>query len=326
MLVVSAAMALVLAACGSNGGGGNDVQDGAAGSGAPGQVDKIKVGILPIADTVGLFICADAGFCKEAGIELDFTTQTSGPANIAALQGGSIDVGTSIIAAGLQARQQGLSLKLLAPMNYESINNQGGPSGVLLVKDPNIKTGKDLEGKSFGVNAVGGGSDAWVMEWIAKTGGDPKKVTFTEVPIPNMTAAVEQGQIAGGQVAEPFRSQGLKNGLTQIAYSEQIQDEWPVNGLVATEKWLKGNPDLAKRLVGAFAKSQAFANENSAEVRRILTQRTQLGELANSINLHYYPTKFRELDITIWKDVLNRHHNSGITEGFQDAVWEGALK
>jgi NitT/TauT family transport system substrate-binding protein len=287
----------------------------------PAHATDLRIAAIPIVDYAGLWICMEKDFCKQAGIDLKFQTLGGGSAIVAAMKGGSLDLGAVGIVPALRARQGGLDLKFVALASAESNHQEGGPQDILLVKDAGIKTGRDLEGKTVAVNELRGVGQTWVSAWVAAAGADPGKVKFQEFPPPGMVAAIAQGRADAAQVSEPFRSEGVKLGMTAIAFSQQLQDSIAVAGIVTTEKFLAENEELMKRFVEAFARSQEYATAHPDEVRKVLVKYTKLGDSAGTVALATYPTAFQRTDIDFWKNSLNRYSGANITLGFDDIVW-----
>jgi NitT/TauT family transport system substrate-binding protein len=280
------------------------------------ELRKLRIATIPIVDYGGLWICMERGFCEQAGISLENQTLGGGAAIIAAMRGGSLDLGAAAIVPTLLARAQGFDLKIVALASADTNN-------LLLVRDPAIQTGKDFEGKTVAVNELRGVGQTWVMAWVAANDGDPSKVKFQEFPVPGMVPAVTQGRVDAAQVSEPFRSEGIKQGLKTVA-SGKLTESIPVAGIVVTEKFLAENEALMVRFVDAFAKSQEYATKNPDEVRRVLPKYTKLGDTAATVALVKYPTEFRRDDIDFWKQSLNKYAGANINFGFDDIVWKRA--
>jgi NitT/TauT family transport system substrate-binding protein len=281
------------------------------------ELRKLRIATIPIVDYGGLWICMEKGFCEQAGISLENQTLGGGAAIISAMRGGSLDLGAAGIVPTLLARAQGFDLKIVALASAADIND------LLLVKDPAIKTGKDFEGKTVAVNELRGVGQTWVMAWVAANDGDPSKVKFQEFPVPGMIPALAQGRIDVAQVSEPFRSEGIKQGLKTVA-SGKLAESIAVAGIVVTEKFLAENEALMVRFVDAFARSQEYATKNPDEVRKVLPKYTKLGDTAATVALVKYPTEFRRDDIDFWKQSLNKYAGANINFGFDDIVWKRA--
>jgi len=220
------------------------------------------------------------------------------------------------IVPALLARTHGFDLKFVALASADTNN-------LLLVKNPAIKTGKDFEGKIVAVNELRGVGQTWVMAWVAANGGDPKKVQFQEFPVPGMVPALTQGRVDAAQVSEPFRSEGIKQGLLTLK-SQNLTESIAVAGIVATEKFLLENESLMRRFVDAYAKSQEYATQNPSEVREVLLKYTKLGDVAATVALVKYPSVFRRSDIDFWKESLNQYAGANISVRFDEIVWNHA--
>jgi len=290
----------------------------------PSSATELRIAIIPIVDYAGLWICEEKGFCKDADIELKLQTLGGGAAIIAAMKGGSLDLGGVGIVPALRAKAQGLDLKFVALASAESAQQVGGPQDIVLVRDPKIKTGKNLEGKTVGVNELRGVGQTWVSAWVAASGGDVSKVQFEEYPVPNLVAALSQGRVDAVQVSEPFRSEGLKQGMTVIPFSEQLQSSVAVAGIVTTTSFLTEHSDLLRKFVDAFAKSQKYAAAHPDDVRKILVKYTKLGDNAATVSLATYPASFIPSDIDFWKNSLNKYGGVKVDFGFGDIVWAQA--
>src|SRR4051794_1742389 len=68
---------------------------------------KLRIATVPIVDYGGLWICMEKGFCEQAGVSLENQTLGGGAAIIAAMRGGSLDLGAAAIVPTLRARAQG---------------------------------------------------------------------------------------------------------------------------------------------------------------------------------------------------------------------------
>src|SRR5262245_54394109 len=78
------------------------------------ELRKLRIATIPIVDYGGLWICMERGFCEKAGISLENQTLGGGAAIIAAMRGGSLDLGAAGIVPTLLARAQGFDLKIVA--------------------------------------------------------------------------------------------------------------------------------------------------------------------------------------------------------------------
>jgi NitT/TauT family transport system substrate-binding protein len=216
---------------------------------------------LGLTDSSILVPVADAfGYLTRAGLAVDSQIMSNGAATIAAIMGGSIDLGGSNSLSFLQAREKGLPLKIVAP---QAIYRTGSASTALVTgKDSTLRTGRDLTGKVVGVNALGGSPHIAVKAWIDKNGGDAGAVHFVELTFPSMPAALAGARIDAAMIAEPALTAALESGrLLGDAYGA-IGPLWLSDAIVATESWIDAHGDDARKFAQALHATALWANRN----------------------------------------------------------------
>jgi NitT/TauT family transport system substrate-binding protein len=96
---------------------------------------------------------------------------------------------------------------------------------------------------------------------VRKAGGDPTKVSFVELPFPNMGPALPSGQVDAIFVVGPFVTSALDAGNRIL--SSVYADTAP-NLTVAVyfaSKQISSSPDLVRRFVAAMREPLAHAVE-----------------------------------------------------------------
>lgn len=107
---------------------------------------------INVVNTLGqenLQVAQDEGFFKKYGLKLNISYLDNGTDVLAALEGGSADIGYADLYAGVDAVANGFNVKLVA-------NNNGNPSTVAIAVEPNsdITTAAQLAGKKIGLPPV----------------------------------------------------------------------------------------------------------------------------------------------------------------------------
>ncbi|MCL7941707.1 ABC transporter substrate-binding protein [Halomonas sp. ATCH28] len=90
----------------------------------PAQADdptRLEVGYMPILPVAQLFVMEGEGWSTEAGLELELTRFSSGPAMVQALASGELDVMYFGIGPAMVARANGVPIKVLAASIREQI-------------------------------------------------------------------------------------------------------------------------------------------------------------------------------------------------------------
>jgi NitT/TauT family transport system substrate-binding protein len=208
--------------------------------------------LIPAADTFG--------YLARAGLAVEQQTMNNGAATIAAIMGGSIDLGGSNSLSFLQARDKGLPLKIVAA---QAIYRTGAASTALVTgKESPLRTGRDLAGKVVAVNALGGSPHIAVRAWIDKTGGDAGGVHFIELSFPSMPAALAGGRVDAAMIAEPALTAALEQGRWLGDAYGAIGPLWLSDCIVATESWIDAHGDEAARFAQALHVTARWANRN----------------------------------------------------------------
>lgn len=229
---------------------GPDAPFGAARAAEP---TRIRASTIPIADNAAFEVARERGFFAAQGLEVDTTPTPGGAAGIPALVSGGLQVASSNIVSIVLAAAQGLDLVIVAAGDATS---DAPPDLAGLVAKPagtfgdgkGIE-GKALEGRRVAVNSRNNIVWLYVREWVRKTGGDPAKVSYVEVPFPQMTDAVQGGRVDAAMLVEPFLSAGLKGGgLESLAWPySAVQPRIPVSQFVTTRAYAKANPEIVAR-------------------------------------------------------------------------------
>jgi NitT/TauT family transport system substrate-binding protein len=292
------------------------------------EPERITVGSRPIADFIPVFICISEKICEKHGVRLELKSLEANSAEIAAaLQGGSIDAGLMAVTNVFQARAQGFDMQIVATTSVESERNPTGPNNGILVKDPAIKTGKDLEGKTVGTLALKSGGQAWSMAWVDKTGGDPSKVKWVEMPMPQLPRAVADGRLAAAQVTEPFRTIGMEIGLKSIPYSIELKPAGIAIGVIAVrENVLKTRSAAFGAFLKALEESANMANADQKLAKQSLKANSKMDPaMVDRINLQYYSPAVSRENLEFWKGSMNKYFDANLAFDVSTAVWSGAI-
>jgi NitT/TauT family transport system substrate-binding protein len=226
-----------------------------------------------------LFAAIKQGFFRDEGLDIDTTPTNGGAAGIPGLIAGSFDIVYGNVVSTLLAAQQGLDLKVVAPgTKIESAATD--TSDIVVRRGSGIVTGKDLEGKSVGVNTRNNVIWLYARAWIKATGGNPDLVTYREVPPPQMEDALRQRQIDAGYLVSPYSFVTLqKPDFEAIAkpYSF-VQPGVDVGQYLTTGAFLAQKPKTAERFVRGLRRGIEWYNSNRStpEVREIVSGFTKV--------------------------------------------------
>ncbi len=262
---VLTATALVLAACG----GGDDEASGAASGGGDGggEVRQVTVGMLPVISTAALYVGIDQGYFADRDIELEIETGQGGAALIPAIAAGDMQFATSNPVSLLQARDQGLDLRVIAHWTSVYAEGEEDPNGVLVKPGSGIASAADLAGRRIAVNTLNGMGQLTIDEAIRQDGGDPGSVTYVELGFPDMPAALEAGNVDAVWIGEPFKTQLLTAGNVVASYSSKSVPGHPTTMFFTSGELIESDPEIVEDMTAALEDTLEYVVENPDTVR-----------------------------------------------------------
>jgi NitT/TauT family transport system substrate-binding protein len=227
--------------------------------------DKIRIGIPNHGGQFMTFPLAQAkGFLKEEGLETEHI-QIFGPVAVAALLSGDLDY-WGVIGFSVRAAIQGMPIRVTA--GYLPVH----PSS--LVARPEIKSIRDLQGKTLGISAFGGAPDIIARFVLRHFGLDPDKdVKFlpTGAAAETRLAAMKQGLTAATIVGVPGDLEATKLGFHVLANAYELFS-YPDAGLTASLRRINERPDEVKRVIRAGIKANRYIRSEREGTIRFLTE------------------------------------------------------
>jgi NitT/TauT family transport system substrate-binding protein len=241
----------------------------------------LKVSIIPITDVAPLFAAIKEGYFKEQGLEVDTAPTTGGAVGIPGLLAGAYDIVFTNIVSTVQAKEQGLPIKIIAPASALGDGSQGeGGAGILVRKGEGLKSGADLAGKSLGVNTQKNVIWLYARAWVQKTGGDPAKVVYREVPFPQMVDALRGKRVDAVFAVDPFLTLGRADPALEYIGSPYIlvQPNLAVAQYIATEEFIGKHPETISRFNAALQKGIEWVSKRleTTELRNLLASYTRI--------------------------------------------------
>lgn len=265
----------------------------------------LKVGFIPITDFLPMYVAMEKGFFAEEGLKLELTPMASGAVIMPAMAGGSLDLGISSAYSLIMAREQGFDFKIVADSAY-----MAKETALVAHKDANIKNYKQLEGKKVAINALKTVGYVFIKEMVERQGGDINKVYFIEVPFPKMMAPLLNREVDAAHAVEPFATVMAGNPALMVVgnHFNEVNPGGVLAELVATEKWIKANPDQTTKFARAMKRGVDYVNANLVESRGFLPKYTGLSpDLAQRVGLTGYKKNMDVKNLQWTIDFMLKH-------------------
>ncbi|WP_084961393.1 ABC transporter substrate-binding protein [Thermoactinospora rubra] len=280
---------LLLAACG----GGDDT--GTSATSGSGKLEKttIKVGALPIPDPAALYVANKKGFFKEEGLTVEPVTIQGGAAALPQIKSGALDISHTNYVSTFLAASKGEKIKIVGDV-YQAAPNT---FNLMVPKDSPLQSVADLKGKTILVNTLKNIGTLSVEATLKVAGLTAADVKFVEKPFPEMGNALLAGQGDAAWMTEPgITAAQSKLGFRKLADTMSGETEnMPIAAWMATEEWVKNNPNTLAAFQRAIAKAQAIVAKDRKEVEAVLPTYTQIdAKTASVITLGSFPTSLNE--------------------------------
>jgi NitT/TauT family transport system substrate-binding protein len=279
LVAVAAALPLLLGALAACGYGSDKKSDDAnapaasAGSATAKKLsaDEVKIGYFPnLTHATALVGLKEGFFQRELGAtKIKPATFNAGPAEIEALNAGSIDIGWIGPSPAINGytKSGGSDLKIISG---------SASGGVKLVVNPKkIKTLADVKGKRIATPQLGNTQDVALLNWIKTQGwkvdaqsgkGDVSVVRTDNKITPD---AYKNGSIDGAWVPEPTASKLVSAGAKVLLDESTL---WPnkqfvITNVIVSQKFLSAHPDVVEAVLRGSVKTNAWIKANSAAAK-----------------------------------------------------------
>lgn len=262
-----AAVVLFISACTALGGSSTDN----ASSGGPLEKSSIKVTILTSVDAAPFWIAQDEGYFKAEG--LDVTTDVADTGAIAQTKviSGGTDIAVTTYPLFFVAVASGAAdLKLIADGTSASAKS----NQLLTVPNSPVKTIQDIAGRRVAITSKNATSDILTRSVLRDHGVDTSKVQWVPMGLPNMAAALQQGQVDAIYQPEPFISQAAKSvgAFPVVDVASGATLDFPILGYTGTSKWVKDNPKTMAAFQRALLKGAKTATDDRAKVEAVVVK------------------------------------------------------
>jgi NitT/TauT family transport system substrate-binding protein len=301
-LVLAVACALVVGACGDDEGGGG-------GAGGSSEITTLKVGVIPIADVAPLYLGMEKGFFKAENLEIEPQLAEGGAAIGPAVLSGDYQNGFSNTTSLIIAASKNLPVQIVSQGVLAGTGPDDAWDGVVVPKGSDIKTAKDLEGKSIAVNTLNNIGPVTINNVMEKNGADYTTIKYVEVPFPDMNAALEAKRVDAAFEVEPAFSGGKAAGGRAIFHSyEETAPNMTVATYFASKEYIAKNGDEVDRFKRAMDKSLDYASQNPDEVRKAIGTYTEIpAEVLDKITLPQWKADLNEPTIQQVADLAKKY-------------------
>lgn len=214
--------------------------------------------------SVDLFIAKERGFFREEGLDPELV-QVQATAAIAATVSGEVNALGSVGSA-IRAIERGVPVKVVAVSLRRPL--------FWLVTRPEIKTFADIKGKVAGTTTIGGSQHTAGIRMLRRAGIDPDKdlTVMLAGDVPTQLKALLSGSIQVGFLSPPTVIIARDKYKMNVLASAMEEFTSLQNGLGVTDKTLRDQRELVKRMLRARGKGNRYFQQNERGSAEILAK------------------------------------------------------
>ena len=227
---------------------------------APVETVKLRIAYMPnYASVWSVLTGIDKGYFAEEGLEIELTPFQDGPSEIAAMEGGSIDL--AYIGHGAHRLCIQGKAKIFAPSSVHSTDR------IIVLPSAGVTSADDLanlKGKKVAYNA--GSSSETALKGALKVAGlkpldDPKPdIEAFAMDADGIVAAMASGNVDACTAWNPYSVQILNNskGAKEIEFSTNSVN---LSSWICLPKYAEENRDILVRFSRALYKAMDFSSK-----------------------------------------------------------------
>jgi NitT/TauT family transport system substrate-binding protein len=237
------------------------------------SMTKLVLALPPGTSGTPALYALKAGLFTKYGLDVELQKMNSGAAILAAIAGGSVQIGNGSAFSVVTAFAHGVPVQIMSGgVIYNS--SEAVPYGMLLVgKNSPIKTAADLNGKTIGLAVARGDLNATTTQaWVEQNGGDWSTIKVLEIPQPTMVAAIDQGRIDAMTMQSPSSTIALASGKLRLLGRpyDAVAKRFTIATWFSATSWVASNADIIGRFNQAMAEASRYANAHPQEMIPIL--------------------------------------------------------
>jgi NitT/TauT family transport system substrate-binding protein len=214
------------------------------------QAQTLRVPYVSLSPTAGpLWIAYEAGLFKRNNVNTELLYIPGGSTIIQAIISGDVKIANMAPPSAIGAWAKGFDLVLIASGVDQLLET--------VVTGPAIKSPADLRNKKIGVSRYGSLTDMALREALRQFKLNPDKdVTILQTGgEATRFAALTTGAIDGAMLSGDKLVQAEKLGYHVTIDLSKLPIYYPVNGVIASKKFLAGNRDVAKGFLRSWVEA-----------------------------------------------------------------------
>jgi len=247
----------------------------------------LRIGVLPILDTLPMIVAEDQGLFQEQGVTVEFIPAASAAERDQLVQTGRVDgIITDLVALALYNRET----PQVVGLRYAMTPTEEFPQfRIMASKGANITQPRELSGVQIGV------SEGTVIEYVTDRLLEAEGLAASEVEtlgvprIPERMALLRSGELPAATLPEPLASLALQDGSLVVVDDTEHPDT-SCSIYAFRKSSLDAQPNAVRGFLEAVSQASRAINEDKGRWSDLLAEQNLVPEpLIGSYQLPDYP-------------------------------------
>ena len=270
----------------------------------------LKVGTLKQGSLTNVWAAKQAGIFAKNGLDVELIEFRNGNEAIGAQRGGNVDLVLTIPGTAMVARERGFDLVLI--VGSETSQPQAPDTGSIVVrKDSDIKTLKDLKGKTIAISGTHTQKTVAIQSLLKRNGVGPDDFKFIEMPYASQVDSLRGKQIEVVASLDPWTTLFRNSDFARILaydYFESLPEQ-PIGGWYARADYATKNGEAMKRFAQSMCDVADHMAADPARARKYIADYTGLDvALVQDTPLNKWTCK---INLPVWQKVADMMYEGG---------------
>ncbi|WP_157015596.1 ABC transporter substrate-binding protein [Mesorhizobium xinjiangense] len=287
-----------------------------AGLAVANAADKVvfQLDWLPGGDKAAIYVCIQKGFCPDAGLDVTIEGARGSSEAITKLSTGVSDIGSAGIGAVMSA-----TVSENAPVTAVMSLFNNGPHAFYAVKGT-METIADVKGKAVATSPFTE-SNIYLPLVLSDIGMSDGDITLNKVDPgalgPMLMTGATDVIIAWMTDVTRYTNQAEKAGkeLVILPWSDAGLELYSAS-IVASDRFLEGRPEVARRFLAAYKQSLQFARDNPSEAAQAVVA------MVPELDAENVEGQVKDMLALVFNEDTERDGLGAITAERLQATWE----
>lgn len=228
----------------------------------------LKIAVLPIIDTLPMYVAQQEGLFAKHGIKVEFVPVASAPERDQLLAAGQADGAVNEILADMLFNKDNIKMQAV---RYALRPSEGaGHFFIIASAKSGITNAQGLKGVEIGVSQ--GTVIEYVTERLLQSEGLAKdEIKTIAVPkIPDRMALLASGELNAGTLPDPLGALAVQQGAV-IVLDDSKHPEYGFSVISFRKEMIDANPEAVKGFLGAVEEAVTLVNADATKYTNVLS-------------------------------------------------------